>query len=205
MKAQLLKTFYVIRSGLRSVFLIILLWSLIPQGFLNVFAVIYGAALPFSILTLDQRSRWDRYVRMLPCRERDVVLSYYFAGWFFMLLGTVFSGVSQCLWRSAAALGLGTIAVALAAGCILLAVNVPLMLRFGSEKGRLVSMVTIMLCCGTSGMLGSIASAAETGGAAPDLTGILNAAIPAGFALAAAVTAVSIPLSIRFYRRGSRS
>ena len=76
-----------------------------------------------------------------------------------------------------------------------LALTLPLMFRFGVEKGRLVMFLLIFLVCGGTGAITSITSDIPDGGS------YLALALP-GVAVAAIVlTAISIPLSLRMYRR----
>ena len=75
MKALLLKDYYTLGKSLRSLIFLMVLWSVIPMPFLNVFAVIYGAMIPYSAMAYDQQSRWNVFARMLPYREKDIVLS----------------------------------------------------------------------------------------------------------------------------------
>ena len=46
MKALLLKDYYTLGKSLRLLIFIMVLWSVIPAPFLNMFAVIYGAMIP---------------------------------------------------------------------------------------------------------------------------------------------------------------
>lgn len=205
MKALLLRDYYMMRGSLRSVAVLILLWSLIPQGFLNAFAVLYGAMLPFSLLALDQRSRWDRYARLLPYRDRDIVLNYYLLGWAVMALGAVLVTVTQGLLirRSGQYFSLFAVLTALGAGWVLLAVNVPLMLRFGTEKGRTVSMLTTALTCGVAGILGSVSPSVGKTGETIALADAMRTAAPVALAAGVLATAISLPLSLKAYRRGT--
>ena len=87
MKALLLKDYYTLGKSLRSLALIVLLWSVIPMAFLNVFAMIYGSMIPYSAMAYDQQSRWNTFARMLPYREKDIVLSRYVLGWLCTAVG----------------------------------------------------------------------------------------------------------------------
>ena len=97
MKALLLKDYYTLGKSLRLLIFIMVLWSVIPAPFLNMFAVIYGAMIPYSAMACDQQSRWNVYARMLPCREKEVVLSRYVLGWICTAAGGVTMFVLQNL------------------------------------------------------------------------------------------------------------
>ena len=200
MKALLLKDYYTLGKSLRSLALIVLLWSVIPMAFLNVFAMIYGSMIPYSAMAYDQRSHWDRFARMLPYSDRTVVLSRYALGWVSLLIGpaavTLCQGIVSCLpVRTEAAAGLSPalIYTALCVGTILLSINVPLTLRFGSEKARMVSVLITFLVFASVGFLKGLDAGSPAGAAAfPALL------LPAALTIIA--TAVSILLSLKFYR-----
>ncbi len=78
-------------------------------------------------------------------------------------------------------------------GTILLSINVPLTLRFGSEKARMVSVLITFLVFASVGFLKGLDAGSPAGAAAfPALL------LPAALTIIA--TAVSIPLSLKFYR-----
>ena len=95
MKALLLKDWYVLRKQVWSYLLIVLVWGLIPSLTLNLLAVVYGAMIPYTAMAYDQRSRWDRFTRMLPYSDRTVVLSRYSLGWISLSIGAVAVAICQ--------------------------------------------------------------------------------------------------------------
>ena len=200
MKALLLKDWYILRKQLWVWFVLLFIWSVVPTLYLNLMAVVYGAMIPYSVMAYDQRSRWDRFARMLPYSDRTVVLSRYALGWISLLIGTaavtLCQGIVSCLpVRTEAAAGLSPalIYTALCVGTILLSINVPLTLRFGSEKARMVSVLITFLVFASVGFLKGLDAGSPSGAAAfPALL------LPAALTIIA--TAVSIPLSLKFYR-----
>ena len=86
--------------------------------------------------------------------------------------------------------------LALCVSVCVLALTLPLMFRFGTERGRLVMFLIIFLVCGSAGAVSGIA---------PELEGSSSFFVTFSAALAAVVlTVLSIPLSIRLYRRRRR-
>lgn len=149
-------------------------------------------------MAYDQQSRWNTFARMLPYREKDIVLSRYVLGW-----------LCHCRWRSRRAcvpecplpvlprFGCSpwTVLAASCVGLLLLDINVPLMLRYGTEKARWVSKLVIILACASTGALGALVNDAKTVAAAA-----LSLALTGMLALTFIATAVSILLSLKFYR-----
>lgn len=211
MKALLLKDWYLLKKSCWSIALIMVIWAVIPQTFLNNFAIIYGAMVPYTVMAYDQRSRWDRYTRILPIRDRDVVLSRYVLGWLSLLCGAVLvclaQGVLSC-FHGEVTLSLSAVLAALSVGCILLDLNIPMILRFGTEKARWLSILIIACTCASAGALGSVPFI-SAGSYLPGLRGVAGATrvvmrllmTAAAPTLALLATAVSIPLSLRFYRQ----
>lgn len=152
MKALLLKDFYVLRKQMWVYAIIVLAWGVVSQAWLNLLAVVYGSMIPYSAMAYDQRSRWDKFTRMLPYSDQAVVMSRYVLGWIFILASVAIVMLSQGILSQLSiplaffsALPLRILFVALCIGCLLLALNIPLMLRFGAEKARLVSALTTFL------------------------------------------------------------
>lgn len=198
MKALLLKDYYTLGKSLRSLALIVLLWSVIPMAFLNVFAMIYGSMIPYSAMAYDQQSRWNTFARMLPYREKDIVLSRYVLGW----LCTAVGGAAVLVFQNVLSLfsprfgcSPWTVLAASCVGLLLLDINVPLMLRYGTEKARWVSKLVIILACASTGALGALVNDAKAATAT-----VLSLTLAGTLVLTIIATAVSILLSLKFYR-----
>ena len=202
MKALLLKDFYVMWKQTRVLLLLILVFSCLPGAFYPTFAVVYAAILPYTAMAYDERSKWGQLAAMLPYADREIVLSKYCFGYLAIAVAAGISLVLQtvltAVWdRAAENLSpLSSIILAICMGVGVLALTLPLMFRFGVEKGRLVMFLIIFLVCGGAGAVTGITSELSDSGRY-----LMTLALP-GAALAAVIlTAVSIPLSLRMYRR----
>ena len=198
MKALLLKDWYVLRKQAWAYLIIVLVWGAIPSEVLNLLAVVYGAMIPYTAMAYDQQSRWNTFARMLPYREKDIVLSRYVLGW----LCTAVGGAAVLVFQNVLSLfsprfgcSPWTVLAASCVGLLLLDINVPLMLRYGTEKARWVSKLVIILACASTGALGALVNDAKTAAAA-----VLSLALPGLLALTVIATAVSILLSLKLYR-----
>ena len=202
MKALLLKDYYTLGKSLRSLVLIVLLWSVIPMAFLNVFAMIYGSMIPYTAMAYDQRGRWDRFARMLPYSDRTVVLSRYALGWISLSVGAatvaICQGVLTCLplpAKLSANLSPGFVFAALCVGCLLLDLNIPLILRYGTEKARWVAILITFLTFASVGALNGLVNDTKAATAT-----VLSLTLAGMLVLTIIATAVSILLSLKFYR-----
>ena len=80
MHALLYKDFRVMWKQMKAFLLLIAIFCLIPNQALNLsaFFVVYaGLMLPMSLMSYDERAKWDTFAAMLPYASREIVLSRY--------------------------------------------------------------------------------------------------------------------------------
>ena len=203
MSALLMKDFYVMWKQTRVLLILILVFSCLPGAFYPTFAVVYAAILPYSTMAYDERSKWDQLAAMLPYSGCSLVLSKYFFGYLAIAVTAVLSIVIQSIlplvWSGADSLSpLSTIPLAMGTGVCVLAITLPLMFRFGVEKGRLAMFLIIFLVCASAGGIATIEQSSLDGGF------YLSFSLVPAVIAAAVLTAVSIPLAIRLYGRRRR-
>ena len=197
MKALIIKDTYVIWRQMKYFLILILIFSALPSGFNNAFAVIYTSMLPYTALAYDERSKWDQLAAMMPYSTRDAVLSKYVFGWLCIGGAAVLSGLLQM------ALSLvvdrvflpGVMVLSVLGAVCILAISLPLMFRMGVEKGRLAMFLVIFLVCGAAGAIAHIAESVGSGTVFAFQGPVLGVTLLAALVL----TAVSVPLSMRFY------
>ena len=203
MKALLMKDFYTLWRQLRVYLLVMLVISVFNGAYGNIFITIWAALLPYTAMAYDERSKWDQMAAMMPYSTRDIVVSKYVMGWLCTAAAALFAMVLQLLETVlgsplAAFAPVDNLMGCCASLCVL-AITLPLMFRFGVEKGRLMMFLIIFLVCGSAGALSSIAvSVDHTAGGLSGPFAALMAVLPIA---AAALTAVSVPLSMKFYAR----
>ena len=199
MSALILKDYYVIFRQMRIFLLLVLVFSCIPGAFYSTFAVVYAAMLPYTALAYDERSRWDQMAAMMPYSDRDLVLSKYVFGWLSTAAAAAASFVLQtvlaAVWPGAEGPSVPVILLSVCVAVCILDITLPMMFRFGVEKARLAMFLIIFLVCAGAGAISVID---QSGG--PDF-GFQMWAPPA---VAVVMTAVSVPLSVRFYGRRRR-
>ena len=202
MRALLMKDCFVLWKQLRLYVVLMLIFTVFNGAFGNVFIVIWAAMLPYTAMAYDQRSHWDRFARMLAYSDRTVVLSRYALGWISLSVGAatvaICQGVLTCLplpAKLSANLSPGFVFAALCVGCLLLDLNIPLILRYGTEKARWVAILITFLTFASVGALNGLVNDAKTIAAA-----VLSLTLAGMLVLTIIATAVSILLSLKFYR-----
>lgn len=197
MKGLLWKDYYVVNRQMRFFAIIILLFSILPNYYIQLFAITYAGLLPYSVIAHDEQSHWDALAGMMPYSVRDLVLSKYILGWapalIISLVALVAGRLEQGIFPQAAQPAGVLPALCVALVCI--AVSLPFLFRFGSTRGRQIMMMAlIVVACGTSGALSALLSLGEM----TWLSGKVVLLLPL---LAVAANAVSVPVSMAMYRR----
>ena len=201
MKALIQKDVYVLWKQMR-IFLLVMLIVMVGNGsFGSVFVVIWCSMLPYTALAYDERCKWDQMAAMMPYSPRDLVLSKYVLGWLCAGAASAVVLAVQAIIRVLhLPMATGTPLAALMSFCAsagVLAVTLPVMIRFSVERGRMVMFLVIFLVCGTAGALGTVTiSVDQTAGGIQGLFGFFMLILPVA---AVVLTAVSIPLSMRLY------
>lgn len=163
-------------------------------SFFSGLLMMLSVMMPLSALGYDERAGWDRYALTMPVSRADLVVSKYLLGGVFALLGALFSVVLGLLLSGGAGEGLGTALLLLSVGLFFLSVTLPLMFKFGVEKGRFLLIAiafvpTALLVFLSKGGVPNISDA------------LLMKLIAFSPVPAAAALAVSLPVSLAIYRR----
>ena len=180
----------------------IAVFSLMPGYNMASFAVMMACMMPMTALAYDERSHWDRLAASMPYTTAQLVLSKYLMGLILMLCSVALGLIALPLQRlvnpdvslqELMSVSLG----ALGAGMLIQGVLLPVMFRFGTEKARLFMLVLMGTVFAGIAALGQAQDALRS--FIEGMNGGAVAAVLAG--LAATVYLVSMPLSIRAYRR----
>lgn len=200
MKGLLIKDFSVLMKQMRVFLALIFIFSIIPGSNMTIFAVVYAAMMPYTALAYDERSHWDQLAAMMPYTVRDLVLSKYVLGWVFTGGAAALALIAGAAERAFGLAGAAPMTTLLAffAGVIMIALTLPLMFRFGVERGRMFFILLIVVvACGSVGLVSGLAESPETASLIPLLAAILPIA-------AVVLSAVSVALSLRFYVKRDR-
>lgn len=199
MKGLLRKDLYVLQRSMR-LFLLILLFLFLPSVVMPIYALVYCTLLPSTAMAYDERSHWDSLAAMMPYSTEDIVLSKYLLGWMAccttFVLALVIQGVLGFFFPRLYG-GSGIFLSLFMAFCLALtalAITLPPMFRLGVERARYATtLILIAIACGSPWVIQFLTGAP----AAP--SGPITIMAPA--VIACAATALSIPLSLRWYNR----
>ncbi len=200
MKALLIKDMYTIVKMLKLYLGLIIILAAIPGFSSTGFAVIYAGLLPISVLSYDERLKWDKLAAMMPFSDRDIVVSKYVLGYILLAASAVVSYIGSL---AAAAFMRETVSAELfsqliqicAIGIILMSVNMPLMFKMGVEKARLLFIISVGFVIAAVSFSQRVYESAEVSNVE-----IGSISLPLFFA-AVAVSLVSMVISVSIYKR----
>lgn len=194
MKALVKKDLFVLTRQMRLFLVMIVVFAVLPGASMTTFAVVYAAMLPYTALAYDERSKWDQMAAMLPYTDRDVVLAKYVLGWLLIAATTALSLLAGLITRADF---MGPL-LGFCIGLLVMALTLPLMFRFGVEKGRMF-FILMMVVLGVGG-----ANLATGLAQSPDTTSLKRLLLIVLPLAAVGANAVSVPLSVKLYARRSR-
>lgn len=157
MKGLLLKDFYMIKKYCRAfVFLIIVFLGVSCIGgenaFFAVYPVLLASVIPVTLISYDEKERWNLYCAALPYSRGAIVSAKYLVGLLSgiaMLILSVGVQVAQMIyhgtftWTNFGGILSSFIVIALIGPTILL----PVIFRYGVEKGRIVYYIINGVIC----------------------------------------------------------
>ena len=185
-----------------AIFLVLSLAGIYEFSFLSSFMSLLCIMLPVNVFSYDEQAKWDRFAAALPGGRRAVVQARYVFTLIVSVGAVVLGGAvgaaacllhpteGETLWEMVLSTAFGG-----SIGILLNAVMLPLMFKFGVQKGRLyLALVLAILFGAFLGGVAALASAVQE----PSVLILPLAAIPAAGLLA---LVPSYLLSLRVFRK----
>ena len=155
MKGILLKDMMTLKRTMLLYLVLIVFFAVSNGGSGAAFAMFYSIAMPVNMIAVDERSRFDRLMPMLPVRRIDCVIDKYIGAWGCLALAAVLGIVGESV--KAGALVLSPVILPAVAVCLVSqAITLPLLFKFGVDQGRMIYMIAIIVMAGLLGALGSL-------------------------------------------------
>lgn len=163
MKGLMLKDLLNLKKQGKVIPLIIIFYTVFAAfvedySFFLSFVVLMCAMLPVTTIAYDEKSNWDKYALTMPISRKDLVTSKYVFGLLCMLLGIVIVILFRAVIAAVKAEPfeydlLSLLLVLFSSGVLFLSLSMPLVYRFGTEKGRflLIAIAIVILLPMTSG------------------------------------------------------
>ena len=169
MKGLLLKDWYLTLKYLRMLILISLLFAAMSvfspeNGFFRIYPAVMFAMIPVSLYSYDDREKWTVYAQAFPVSRAQYVTGKYLFGALGMVALVALLTVLYLISGAEGFVGAVTLSLVLGLGSASL--MLPVLFRFGAEKGRIAYLIFIGVICGGGAAL-SLAAPSEGGAAMP--------------------------------------
>lgn len=198
MKGLLLKDIYIAGKNFRSFlmiiagFLVLSVWSR-ENLFFVFYPMLLSSALPVSLLSYDEKFRWNVYCDALPCSRAQAVSEKYLICLGCIVLMALLSLITQLISISMGRSDLKELPVIMSAllamGFICPGLMLPVLFKMGTEKGRLIYYGVVGFFCASGFIVASF-----------DLTSLRLPVIVLPVA-SLLLFGLSWLLSIRFYKK----
>ena len=206
MKGLLLKDWYMITGYCRSYFLIAAVFAVCSafndeNAFLMFYPCILFGMIPVTLLSYDERSGWTHYSAAMPFTKKQIVTSKYLIGLIMqtaaILLVSIIQGIKNGIAGNFTVGGFfSTMVLMLITAFLSVSLTLPLVFKFGVEKGRIAYYIVIGVLCFASGIFMGINSVVGTMD-----RGTSKILLPAGLLIATGLYVLSWHLSVKFYEK----
>jgi len=163
MKGLLLKDWYLTTKYMRSLILISLVFAVMSvvspeNSFFRVYPAVMFAMIPVSLYSYDDREKWTVYAQAFPVSRAQYVTEKYLFG---AICTAALVTLLTVLHLVTGTDGIdGAVTLSLFLGLVSASLMLPILFRFGAEKGRIAYLVFIGVICGGGAALSISASSA---------------------------------------------
>lgn len=210
MKGLFLKDWYMILRYGKWYLLYFLLYGIgaaFPGSAQVVFIMInaiLGSMIVKTLMAYEEQSRWDSLAVNLPVTAKQLVTEKYLVGFCGALFANVFTFLIMWVVKLVAHVNTDMHLAPLfilytACGMLYLALQLPILFKYGTANSRLVYMIVVGAIAGVSAALGMSFMRKEP--EVSSLPGLTPALLAAVLVIAAAGTAFSMKLSVSFYQK----
>ena len=150
MKGMLIKDFIYLRQQIRVYLFMIAVWLGIAIGnrdmsFFGSVMMAFSVLIPISAIAYDERSKWDGYALTMPVTRTDLVMAKYLLAWLCGIGGALLAAMISAFLTGDFIASMVSATSYITVGLFLPAVILPLVFKYGVEKGRLLMMAVFLL------------------------------------------------------------
>lgn len=209
MKGLLLKDWYMVLRYWKAMFVFNIIYAIIASlsskalvfAFLN---IMLGTMVVKSLMAYEEQNKWDSLAVSLPVTGEQLVLEKYLMGFLGALTTSIITAVIMSITgiffeRKAGFLLWQNLLMFVAVGMLLLAFELPVLFKFGVNRGRLWFTAAVAIVAVVGGGIGGILEENQ------EIPAWLGGSVVSGIAIAAVLGAaaifISVRLSVRFYKK----
>lgn len=162
MKGLLTKDLLVITKQMKLILFIIPVMAVTGGTSIASIAILLGAFMSVTAFAYDEQSKWNDLAVMMPYSTKDIVLSKYLLGYLCMagvaILFVAVQLIISMLGHGNFNENLFMLYFSILSGLLFIAINIPIMFRFGTQKGRIVFIIFVGLMAAVSSIIRTLYS-----------------------------------------------
>ena len=208
MKGLLLKDFCILKKQMKLMVVFVIfyaIWAVAAKmpTMMGTMVILLSIMMPISSMSYDEAGQWYRYAFSLPIPRRTLVLSKYVLGFLVSLGGLVVSAIGNiiilALTNGENALESWlTIIGFLELGVIFFSIIIPILFKYGVEKGRLFIVVIAVI---PSLLVALLGSTLKTSGTLMPSAELLQAILYSSPLFTLAIFLISFRISVGICRK----
>lgn len=161
MKGLILKDLFVLQRQTKFYLLIVALLVVVSlfnpsmQVFVGMYFVLFGMMLPITAMAYDERAGWDKYALTMPVTRKKLVVGKYLLGVLLLAAAVMITALLKGIYGAVAGYNAADfpqafmmISLSMLLGSVFLSVLLPVMFKVGTEKGRIVMILMILIPVG---------------------------------------------------------
>ncbi len=146
MKAMLIKDFLNLREQGKTFIVLVLVWIFFSvanksASFFSGVVAVMASIFPVTALAYDERAKWDAYALTMPVTRAEMVLSKYLLSLLFCVTGIGASTILNIVMTGNIAESLRFCLIFFSLSVFMSSAILPAVFKFGTEKGRLLSII----------------------------------------------------------------
>lgn len=208
MKGLLLKDFCILKKQIKLMVVFVIfyaIWAVAAKmpTMMGTMVILLSIMMPISSMSYDEAGQWYRYAFSLPIPRRTLVLSKYVLGFLVSLGGLVVSAIGNIIilaltnGENALESWLAIIGF-LELGVIFLSIIIPILFKYGVEKGRLFIVVIAVI---PSLLVALLGSTLKTSGTLMPSAELLQAILYSSPLFTLAIFLISFRISVGICRK----
>jgi ABC-type transport system involved in multi-copper enzyme maturation permease subunit len=150
MKGLILKDLMNLKQQCKVFILVIGLWLVLSiadnnPSFFGGLVAMFAVLVTITTLAYDEKAKWDRYALTMPVSRTDIVLSKYLLAFLCSAAGTLISFAVGLALSQNITEALSTSLAFLSLAMIFASIVLPILFKFGVEKGRMIVLAVLLL------------------------------------------------------------
>ncbi len=150
MKGLFLKDIINLKQQVKVYVFIIGIWLVVSlvnnnEAFFGGVMSIFAVLVPITAVAYDDKAKWDRYALTMPVSKTDMVLSKYLLAFFCSVAGALLSSLIGVIITKDLAGTLASSVTFISLGMIFASVVLPIIFKFGVEKGRVIMLGVVLI------------------------------------------------------------